>query len=125
MSGLVPIPEKSSFYTATALKGVLTRFGAPAEVLTDQGEEFQGEFAVLLQKLLIDHRTTSRDHPQYDGLAERMVQVVKEALPDLQQATLVSLPVLDSNGLSHEPSAFSRRVFTLFPPLWQVAHRWG
>jgi hypothetical protein len=26
---LVPIPEKSSFYTAAALKGVLTRFGAP------------------------------------------------------------------------------------------------
>jgi hypothetical protein len=61
---LVSIPEKSSFCTAAALKGVLTRFGAPAEVLTDQGEEFQGEFAVLLQKLLIDHRTTSRDHPR-------------------------------------------------------------
>jgi hypothetical protein len=60
---LVPIPEKSSFYTAAALKGVLTRFGAPAEVLTDQGEEFQREFAALLQKLLIDHRTTSWDHP--------------------------------------------------------------
>jgi transposase InsO family protein len=77
---LVPIPEKSSFYLAAALKGVLTRFGAPAEVLTNQGEEFQGEFAALLQKLLIDHRTTSRNHPQSDGLAERMVQVVKEAL---------------------------------------------
>jgi hypothetical protein len=77
---LVPITEKSSFYTAAALKGVLTRFGAPAEVLTDQGEEFQEEFAVLLQKLLIDHRTTSRDHPQSDGLVERTVQVVKEAL---------------------------------------------
>jgi hypothetical protein len=63
---LVPIPEKSSFYIAAALKGVLTRFGAPAEVLTDQGEELQGEFAALLQKLLIDHRTTSRDHPQCD-----------------------------------------------------------
>jgi hypothetical protein len=78
---LVPIPEKSSFYTAAALlKGVLTRFGAPAEVLTDQGEEFRGEFAVLLQKVLIDYRTTSQDHPQSDGLAERMVQVDKEAL---------------------------------------------
>jgi hypothetical protein len=32
---LVLIPEKSSFYTAAASKGVLTRFGAPAEVLTD------------------------------------------------------------------------------------------
>jgi hypothetical protein len=77
---LVPIPEKSSFCTAAALKGVLTRFGAPAEVLTDQREEFRGEFAALLQKLLIDHRTTSRDHPPSNGLTERMVQVVNEAL---------------------------------------------
>jgi hypothetical protein len=77
---LVPIPKKSSFYTAAVLRGVPTRFGAPAAVLTDQGEEYQGEFAALLQKLLIDHRTMSRDHPQSDGLAERMVQVVKKAL---------------------------------------------
>jgi hypothetical protein len=60
---LVPISEQSSFYTSAALKGVLTRFGAPAEVLTDQGEKFQGEFAVLLRKLLNDHQTTSWDHP--------------------------------------------------------------
>jgi hypothetical protein len=80
MGRVSPHPWKSSFYIAAALKGVLTRFGAPAEVLTDQGEECQGEFAALLQKLLIDHRTTSWDHPQSDGLAERMVQVVKEAL---------------------------------------------
>jgi hypothetical protein len=37
---LVPIREKSSFYIAAALKGVLTRFGAPAEVLSDQEKEF-------------------------------------------------------------------------------------
>jgi hypothetical protein len=78
---LVSIPEKSSFYTAAALKGVLKRFGAPAKVLTDwQGAEFQGEFAALLRKLLIDYRTTSRNHPQSDGLAKHTVQVVKEAL---------------------------------------------
>jgi acyl dehydratase len=55
----VHIPETISFYTAAALKGVLMRFGAHAEVLTDQGEEFQGEIAALLLKLLIDHCTTS------------------------------------------------------------------
>jgi hypothetical protein len=52
---LVPIPEKSSKYTAEALKRVLTMFGAPVKVLTDQGEEFEGEFAELLESLLIDH----------------------------------------------------------------------
>jgi hypothetical protein len=77
---LVSIPEKTSHHTAAALRGVLCRYGAPAEVLTDQGNEFQGEFAELLTKLLIDHRLTSRDHPQSDGLAERMVQKIKDAL---------------------------------------------
>jgi hypothetical protein len=48
-----------------------------------------------------------------------------KVLPDLQQATLLSLSLLNSHGLPHEPSAFSQRVFTLFPPLWQVAHRRG
>jgi ribosomal protein L37AE/L43A len=77
---LVPIPEKTSHHTAAALRGVLCRYGAPAEVLTDQGEKFQGEFAELLTKLLIDHRLTSRHHPQSDGQAERMVQKIKKAL---------------------------------------------
>jgi IS30 family transposase len=67
------IPEKTSEYTAAALKDVLCRFGAPAEVLTDQGEEFQGVFAEYLAAILADHRETSRNHPQSNGLAERMV----------------------------------------------------
>jgi hypothetical protein len=77
---LIPIPAKESQHTAAVLRGVLCRYGAPAEVSTDQGEEFQGEFGELLTQLLIDHRLTSRDHPQSDGLAERMVQTIKEAL---------------------------------------------
>ncbi len=58
-------------------------------VLTDQGTEFQGEFQVLCDKVLIDHRTTSRDHPEADGLAKRVVQTVKRALRKygLQKAT--------------------------------------
>ena len=68
---LVTIPRKEAKYTAEAfLHRVLTLFGAPAEVLTDQGTEFEGEFQALLEECLVDHRRTSRDHPQADGLAE-------------------------------------------------------
>jgi predicted Rdx family selenoprotein len=49
-------------------------------VLTDQGIEFQGEFQVLCDKVLIDHRTMSWDHPEANGLAKRVVQMVKRAL---------------------------------------------
>jgi hypothetical protein len=62
------------------LDRVLSHFGAPAEVLTDQGREFLGEFQILCEQSMIDHSTTSRDHPEADGLAECMVQTVKRGL---------------------------------------------
>jgi hypothetical protein len=78
---LVALPDKGSEGAAYAfLDRVLSHFGAPAEVLSDQGPEFRGEFQDLCDKSLIDHRTTSRDHPEADGLAERVVQTVKKAL---------------------------------------------
>jgi hypothetical protein len=59
---------------------VLSHFGALAKVLTDQVTKFQGEFQVLCDKVLIDHRTTSRNHPEVNCLAECVVQTVKRAL---------------------------------------------
>jgi hypothetical protein len=44
---MVPLPGKEPQCTAVALRDVLTRFGAPAEVVIDQGAEFQGAFADL------------------------------------------------------------------------------
>jgi hypothetical protein len=71
---LVALLDKSSHNTSqTFLQQVLSRFGACAECLIDQGLEFKGEFQDLLNHALIDHCQTSRDHPQADGLAERMV----------------------------------------------------
>lgn len=81
---LAPLAGKQSELTAQVLLDrVLSVWGAPAVVLTDQGTEFEGEFDVLCHKALIDHRTTSRDHPEADGLAERMVQTTKAALRKL------------------------------------------
>jgi len=53
------------------------RFGVHAEVLIDQGRKFFGSFEELCTKTLIDHRTTSRDHLEVDGLADCIVQMVK------------------------------------------------
>jgi hypothetical protein len=78
---LVALLDKSSHSTNQAfLQQVLSRFGACVECLTDQGSEFRGEFQDLLDHALIDHQRTSRDHPQADGLAERMVQTCKKGL---------------------------------------------
>ena len=73
--------EKTSLFTAKAfLHNVLSRFGAPAEVVSDQGSEFLGEFHELLASNFIDHRTTSANHPSANGQAERVVQTIKRAL---------------------------------------------
>ena len=78
---LIPLPSKSSANaTRGLLEGVLSRYGAPGEIITDRGGEFQGEFDELCAKHEITHRLASRDHPQADGLAERMVQTMKRSL---------------------------------------------
>jgi len=70
----VTLLDKSSHNTSQVfLQQVLSRFGACAECLTDQGLEFRGKFQNLLDHALIDHHRTSRDHPQANGLVERMV----------------------------------------------------
>ena len=78
---IIPIKDKNPSTCRDAfVSAVLTRFGSPAEVLTDRGGEFEAEFAQMLMECLIDHRQTAADHPQSDGLAERMVQTMKSGL---------------------------------------------
>jgi PHD-finger len=85
---VIPIPSKHADVVMYAfLHNVLGRFGACAEVVTDQGAEFQGVFQDMLTNSLIDHRTTSAHHPQSDGLAERIVQTFKRALRKLCETT--------------------------------------
>ncbi|CAI7758131.1 unnamed protein product [Closterium sp. NIES-53] len=73
-----PLVNKSAAAVAEEFEEmVITRFGACGEVLTDQGAEFEGEFKELLVSNGIQHRTTSRYHPQADGLTERLVQTMK------------------------------------------------
>ena len=78
---LAAIPAKEAVHTAAAFRSrVLCRYGAMAEVVTDQGTEFLGEFHALLEQALVDHRVISADRPSSNGLAERAVQAVKQAL---------------------------------------------
>ena len=62
------------------LHGVIARYGAPAQMVTDGGGEFAGEVEELLRKCLVDHRITSAQHPQANGLAERAVGTLKRCL---------------------------------------------
>ncbi len=60
MVGLVPLPDCSSERATYAfLDKVFNRFGALADVLTNQGTKFRGELQELCEKTLINHYTTS------------------------------------------------------------------
>jgi hypothetical protein len=75
------MPNKSaSEITYQFLHGILARFGASAEVITDGGGEFEAAFDKLLVQALIDHRVTSASHPQANGLSERTVKTLKTCI---------------------------------------------
>jgi predicted aspartyl protease len=61
-------------------EAIICRYGTPQEVITDNGAEFKGGFAALLQKCDVTHHLTSPHHPQANGLVERMNQTVKNSL---------------------------------------------
>eukprot|EP00854_Cymbomonas_tetramitiformis_P003451 gene3451-biopygen3402 len=78
---LIPLHTKEPGETARVFAlHIIARFGCPAEVLTDNGGEWEKDFAQLLKDNLIDHRTTSQSHPQSNGLSERVIQMTKAAL---------------------------------------------
>ena len=67
----VALPDKkASTVKQFFMRDVIARHGCPKEVLSDNGSEFFGEFDELLQEFKIDHRLTSPNHPQANGLVE-------------------------------------------------------
>jgi hypothetical protein len=42
-------------------------------MFTNKSREFLKDFKALCEQALIDHCTTSHDHPKLDGLVERVV----------------------------------------------------
>jgi RNase H-like domain found in reverse transcriptase/Reverse transcriptase (RNA-dependent DNA polymerase)/Integrase zinc binding domain/PHD-finger len=122
---LIPLRSKTSEQTAHAfLSHVLGRFGSCAEVLTDQGSEFKGEFNKMLDQALIDHRVASADHPQTDGLAERAVRTIKKALAKHCEDTETAdgwdkyLPYI---GLGYRASPQASTGFSPYELLYGVA----
>ena len=66
------IPDKkASTVTEIFLENIVSRHGCPKEVLSDNIGEFMAEFDSVLQRIHIDHRLTSTNHPQANGLVER------------------------------------------------------
>eukprot|EP00873_Tetraselmis_striata_P041597 jgi/Tetstr1/461861/TSEL_006940.t1 len=98
---LVPVRDLEATTTAKAFhERVLARYGAPVEVVTDNGTKYQGAFREQLERHGIQPVDIPPGHPQANGMAERIVQVLKVALrkvvPTLGTASWHSwMPVIE------------------------------
>lgn len=75
-----PLLDKTAAEVTYHAMQLFSRYLAPAEVLTDGGGEFEKECHDLFTSLGIDHRVTSPNHPQANGLAERAVGIIKKSI---------------------------------------------
>ena len=61
-------------------ENIISRGVIPAQVTSDNGGEFQAEFASLLKKYGVPHVMISQYHPQANGMLERGNKPFKEAI---------------------------------------------
>jgi hypothetical protein len=62
-------------------ENIITRFGCPVTLISDQGTHFVNEtIQVLLKKFLIDHRKTTAYHPQANGVVESFNKTLHKGL---------------------------------------------
>nr|XP_055038341.1 uncharacterized protein K02A2.6-like [Misgurnus anguillicaudatus] len=71
----------SSLKTVEALRSIFGRFGLPQQLVSDNGPQLVSEeFEVFLKVNGIQHIRSAPYHPSTNGLAERFVQTLKQAL---------------------------------------------
>ncbi|KYN07094.1 Uncharacterized protein K02A2.6 [Cyphomyrmex costatus] len=73
----------SAHETIDKCREIFASFGLPQTVVTDNGRTFTAEFQNFLKNNGINHKGTAPYHPAMNGLAERFVQTLKQALRKL------------------------------------------
>ena len=73
--------------TIKCLRSMFCRFGYPEQLVSDNGPQFTAEeFATFMQSCGIKHTRSAPYHPATNGLAERFVQSLKQALKASQNS---------------------------------------
>ena len=79
--------EQTAENVLEVLRGSLVRFGAPKEILTDQGSQFKHwggitQFEKMLKKLKVEHIKARSHHPQTCGKIEAFHKSIHRELID-------------------------------------------
>ena len=78
---VLPVAQQDAATTVNQfILNIVARYGTPAEVVSDNGPPFKGEFSTFCSQRGIKQRFITPDVPRSNGLAERAVQTVKFAL---------------------------------------------
>uniref|UniRef100_A0A1B0D850 RNA-directed DNA polymerase n=1 Tax=Phlebotomus papatasi TaxID=29031 RepID=A0A1B0D850_PHLPP len=118
---LLAIPDQSTVTVADALVDqVITRFGVPCEIHSDQGRNFESEVMAEVFKILgTEHTRTTPLRPQSDGMVERanrtILQFLSKFVDDNQEDWDRMLPMFGMAYRSavHEASGFTPAMMTL------------
>ncbi len=84
-----PMPSSTSGATIRQLRITFAQFGIPDTVVSDNGACFtSAEFEDFMRKNGVSHIKSAPYHPATNGLAERAVQVFKQAMKKMTEGTL-------------------------------------
>ena len=92
---------------AAALGNIIAEYITPPglkidSIRTDEGGEFEGEFQQVLDLHGITHEFTPPDTPQYNGVAERALELVREkSIAMLQEMTVAASDRLWAEALNY------------------------
>ncbi|KAK3916947.1 Retrovirus-related Pol polyprotein from transposon 412 [Frankliniella fusca] len=82
----VPLRTSKADEVARALVGIWCRYGAPRQIRTDQGRQFESELlAQVLEIFQVQRVRTCPGHPAANGRAERLIKTLKGALSKVQR----------------------------------------
>jgi transposase InsO family protein len=100
---------------------VILQFGAPVEVRSDNGSEFDLNFSDLLQKYGIVHRHSAPHTPSQNGLAERYVGVIVNSIKRSMESHLADWD--NYIGEAVAGNNFSKNASTGFSPFYLMFGR--
>ena len=87
---VIPVSSTTSSSTIEVLhvRDLFARFGIPEQIFSDNGAQFVSEESrVFVRSNGICHVTSAPYHPATNGLAERAIQIFKEALCSMYQSS--------------------------------------
>ncbi|KAK9918288.1 hypothetical protein WJX75_002853 [Coccomyxa subellipsoidea] len=75
------LPDKTALTVKEWVwRELICRYGCPHEIVTDNGNEFEGEFRYLMDECHIDHHHTSSHHPRANGAVEKLNYTIQFGL---------------------------------------------